>query len=193
MRMKIELVTEKDYEALFAFEMRNKSFFERNLPPRPEGYQQYQSFKKIMGTLLREQGAGEYFMYLVKDNEGNIVTRINLQIKADKGTKRADLGYRTDCLAQGKGMTSQALRLVLKEAFTRHALSEVTAGTASDNYASQRILIKNGFVKVGEEKAVMKVNGRMIDGISYVLMRDAYLKSKKEMDIFKSEHTGGFK
>jgi ribosomal-protein-alanine N-acetyltransferase len=172
--MKIEQVTEKDYETLYAFEMRNKAFFERNLPPRPEGYQQYQTFKEIMDDLLLEQSAGDYFMYLVKDDLGYIMTRINLQIDEDKGLKRADLGYRTDCKAQGKGVTSQAVQLVLEEAFTRHALSEVTAGTASDNLASQSVLIKNGFVKVSEVQAVMEVNGKVVDGFIYRLTRETY-------------------
>ncbi|WP_374700077.1 GNAT family N-acetyltransferase [Fusibacter sp. 3D3] len=34
---------------------------------------------------------------------------------------------------------------------------------------SQRVLEKNGFKQIGEEKKVMKVNGKWVDGFLYAI------------------------
>ncbi len=72
---------------------------------------------------------------------------------------------------QGKGYASQAIHLILKEAFEHYKVSEVIAGTSKKNIASQRVLEKNGFVKVGEEEKIMKVNGQWVDGILYATQK----------------------
>jgi len=169
--MKIERVTEQDYLKIYQFEKKNSFYFETVLPPRPKGYQHYDTFKKIMDDLMMEQSAGDYYMYLMKSDEDDIIGRINLQIIQENNMRRAELGYRTDFEQQGKGFTSEAVKFMLKEAFIRYDVVEVIAGTAKENIASQSVLEKNGFKMIGEEKAVMAVNGKPVDGIVYAIKK----------------------
>ncbi|EKE26418.1 MAG: GCN5-related N-acetyltransferase [uncultured bacterium (gcode 4)] len=111
-----------------------------------------------MDQLIFEQKSGVFYMYIIRDENDEFVGRINLQILETENSLKADLGYRVDFEKQGKGFANQAISLVLKEAFEKLKVSEVTAGTSRDNIASQRVLEKNGFQKIGEEKKVMKVN-----------------------------------
>lgn len=183
MPMKIQRVQESDFMDIYQFEMRNRAFFETVLPPRPTTYNVYESFEKLMNEFMFEQLTGDFIMYTVRDEEGYLAGRINLQVMFEKGTRRAELGYRVDCNYRGKGVMTGAVSAVLVEAFTKLGIAEVVAGTAVENIASQRVLEKNGFIKIGEEKDVMEVNGLSIDGILYAIKRDAFeLKSHKKQN-----------
>lgn len=172
MKIKIEAVSENIFQEIYKFEIKNKEFFESTLPPRPTGYQQYDTFTEIINELMKEQCDGEYYMYIIRDNNNDFVGRINLNIDHKSNEKVADLGYRIDYDKQGLGYTSQAIELVLNEAFYNLGINEVTAGTSTENYASQRVLEKNGFKKVGEEKKVMKINDKWVDGVLYSIKKN---------------------
>lgn len=167
MSVKIELVTEEDYQEIYQFEMRNKKFFETILPPRPAGYQRYDTFLVIMNNLLEEQSNGDYYMYIIRGENGEFIGRINLQMVISGNLKTAEIGYRMDFNKQGKGHAGHAVKLVLQEAFQKYGVSKVTAGTSIDNIGSQKVLEKNGFIKIGEEKKVLKINNEWVDGILY--------------------------
>lgn len=44
---------------------------------------------------------------------------------------------------------------------------EVCAGTAKNNDGSRKVLDRNGFVLVGEEKDFLMVNCTWVDGVNY--------------------------
>lgn len=61
---------------------------------------------------------------------------------------RYELGYGVAPTHEGRGITTQALALLL-EAARRDGRGVLTAETSIDNPASQRVLEKNGFVRSG--------------------------------------------
>ena len=168
MNIKIELVSKDTYEEIFDFERRNKSYFETILPPRPQGYCQYESFVNIMDKLLMEQNQGTYYMYIIRDEKNRFVGRVNLQICESENGKKADLGYRIDFNYQGLGYASQSVELILEKAFNELNVSAVTAGTAKDNFGSKKVLEKNGFKQIGQEENVFKINDQWVDGLLYL-------------------------
>ena len=48
MQVFLSLLSQVDAKQLFAFEIDNKEFFERFVPPRPDSYFRYGDFCKIM-------------------------------------------------------------------------------------------------------------------------------------------------
>lgn len=168
MNIRIELVSKDTYQEIFDFERKNKLYFETILPPRPEGYSQFESYIKIMDKLLLEQNQGEYYMYIIRDDKNRFVGRVNLQIYESENGKKADVGYRIDYDSQGLGIASQSVKLIVEIAFNELKVMEVTAGTAKDNIGSKKVLERNGFNIVGEEKNVFKINGKWVDGLLYL-------------------------
>ena len=83
-------------------------------------------------------------MHLIRDTQGVIVGRINLSV-LENNRKTAELGYRIGENVTNLGYASEAVKLVLEKAFTTYGLHRIIAGTATDNLASQRVLLKNGF------------------------------------------------
>lgn len=70
----------------------------------------------------------------------------------------AEVTYWIDKVCWGRGIATKALSLLLKEVDQR----PIFGRTAFDNIASQRVLEKNGFTKVGEEEGFANARGRKI-------------------------------
>lgn len=141
----LELLSEENSLDVYFFEKENREYFERNLPPRPANYFDLEGFKEITRELLREQENHDVYMYLIRDTQGVMVGRINLSV-LENNRKTAELGYRIGENVSNLGYASEAVKRVLEKAFTTYDLNRIIAGTATGNLASQRVLLKNGFI-----------------------------------------------
>jgi len=166
MTLRIELVNISDYRQIFDFEKDNRAFFESVLPPRAEDYYQYESFENIMDQLMTEQENGQFYMYLIRVSD-KLIGRINLQISDEDNVKKAEVGYRIGEGYQGKGYATEAVKLIINEASAQLSIKEMVAGTAKSNIGSRKVLENNGFIHIGEEKNVFKINDTWIDGLLY--------------------------
>ena len=142
--IRLELLSEENSTDVYSFEKENREYFERNLPPRPGNYFDPEGFKEITRELLTEQTNRDVYMHLIRDSQGAMVGRINLSV-LDGDRKTAELGYRIGENVSNLGYASEAVKLVLDKAFTTYGFNRIIAGTARDNLASQRVLLKNGF------------------------------------------------
>ena len=140
----LELLSEENSLDVYSFEKENREYFERNLPPRPANYFDSEGFKEITRELLREQENHDVYMHLIRDLQGMMVGRINLSVLGSD-RKTAELGYRIGENVTNLGYASEAVKLVLDKAFNTYGLNKIIAGTATDNLASKRVLLKNGF------------------------------------------------
>ena len=140
----LELLSKANSLDVYSFEKENREYFERNLPPRPANYFDSDGFKEITRELLTEQDNHDAYMHLIRDSHGVMVGRINLSVlESDRNT--AELGYRIGENVANLGYASEGVKLVLDKAFTTYGFNRIIAGTARDNLASQRVLLKNGF------------------------------------------------
>ena len=142
--IRLELLSEENSIDVYSFEKENREYFERNLPPRPGNYFDPEGFKEITRELLTEQTNRDVYMHLIRDSQGAMVGRINLSV-LENDQKTAELGYRIGENYTNLGYASEAVRLVLDKAFNNYGLNRIIAGTATDNLASKRVLLKNGF------------------------------------------------
>ncbi len=76
---------------------------------------------------------------------------------------RAEITYHTGKAFWGKGLATAALKLFL----TREAARPLFGRTAFDNIASQRVLEKCGFKKVGTDRGFANARGREIEEYIY--------------------------
>jgi len=151
-------LTQADLPALLDFERHNRAFFEQWVPPRPKWFfTDAARYTFHMETLLDEQKNGSFLMYVLEDNTGQILGRVNL---ATSPTPR--LGYRIAKAHAGKGLASAAVREICAIARQTHALSELTAQAARCNPGSQRVLTKNGFIKTNAPAHETTLNGQLV-------------------------------
>lgn len=168
----IKLLEKSDEEELFKFELENRAFFESKFLSRDSSYYNFNSFKSVVKELIEEQKKDLVYMYLITNENGEIVGRANLVSITRENFNKAELGYRIAENHQGKGYATSAVKLVLDEATSTHKLHRIEAGTSPDNIGSQIVLIKNGFQFTGRYNQYIYQNGKWIDGINFEKILD---------------------
>jgi len=163
MYIEIQLLSLEDEVALFKFERNNRQFFEKWVPGRGEEYFKFENFQNRYQELLKEQENGESFFYLIKDEVGKILGRINL-FDIDSIEKVAEVGFRVGSEYAKRGVASQALMLLLE----LHSDFTFKAKTTSNNLGSQKVLKKAGFKTVAVDEDSFEMNGQQVNFIYYI-------------------------
>ena len=159
---RISPLSEADRDELLAFETDNRAYFAWSVPDRGDAY--FTAFDERLEHLLVLQEAGTDLFFVVRDEAGAVVGRVNLM---DIENGSAELGYRIAETAAGRGHARAALRLILTEA-ARAGVQVVRAKTTADNVASQRVLECCGFHRVpGEPAQVEGHGGRLQEAVHY--------------------------
>ena len=130
--------------AVLAFERANRAWFAASVSDRGDDY--FQHFDEGFGVLLAERDAGHGAFYVLVDDDGSVLGRFNLEL-AEDGT--ATLGYRIARRVAGRGVDTSTVREVCALASSQYGVRLVRAATSHQNLASQRVLVKAGFVPGG--------------------------------------------
>lgn len=165
MNILIDKLNGKDAKDLYKFELENRTYFEEMVPTRGDDYYKPEIFKMRHEILLEEQAAGISYFYLIKDENGSILGRINL-VDVDGTHKIGHLGYRVGQLYTGKGVAKKALKLLL-ETVIELDIKQVKAKTTTNNIASQKVLEKNGFEYMETSDEEFEMNGQKLKFVNY--------------------------
>jgi ribosomal-protein-alanine N-acetyltransferase len=131
-------------QPLLTFELANRAYFATFISDRGDDY--FQQFTEQLDALLDEQASGFGAYYVLVADDGTVMGRFNLILDGD-GVAR--LGYRVAESVAGHGVATSAVRELCALAPERHGVRTVRAATSHGNVASQRVLLKNEFTKVG--------------------------------------------
>lgn len=165
MNILIEKLRATDEESLYKFELENRNFFEKMVPTRGDDYFKFEIFKRRHEEILDEQAEGVSYYYLIKDEKGSILGRINL-VNIDRFQKNGDLGYRVGQQHTGKGIAKRALKLLL-EILIDQEIKQVKAKTTTNNIASQKVLESNGFKLIRSSDEEFEMNGQQLKFVYY--------------------------
>ena len=163
----IEKLQITDAEDLYEFELENRKKFEEMVPTRGDDYYNPDFFKKRHAALLEEQVQGDSYFYLIKAKASAILGRINL-VDIDKFHQIGHLGYRVGQAHTGKGIATKALKLLLGTVIDQD-IKQIKAKTTTNNIASQKVLEKNGFVRIAADDEEFEMNGQTLKFVYYTL------------------------
>ncbi|WP_265455938.1 GNAT family N-acetyltransferase [Enterococcus sp. HY326] len=141
--MRLVPLTSEKFPELLEFEEENRNFFRQHIPDRGDDYFLPEEFQGRNEALLMEQANQQSFFYLIVNEAGQVIGRINLT-DCNWQQQSAELGYRIGEGSLGKGMATQAVDLISIEAQTL-GLKKILAYTTNNNLASQKVLTKSGF------------------------------------------------
>ena len=130
--------------AVLAFELANRAYFATFVSDRGDDF--YDQFTERHDALLAEQEAGICVFHVLVGENGTVLGRFNLYDLED-GT--AELGYRVAQQVAGRGVATAAVRELCQIAVARYGLRTLKAAATHDNVASQKVLVKAGFVPTG--------------------------------------------
>lgn len=108
-------------------------------------------------------------LVLAIDVNGEMIGAIGIH-KIEKNHK-AEIGYWLGEPFWGKGIMSNALKVVIKYAFKEYKLKRLYAGVMLPNIGSAKVLEKNGFVLEGIQKKNILKDGKYIDEKIYALVK----------------------
>lgn len=140
-----QLRASHEHEVL-RFELANRKYFAASISDRGDEF--FDQFTELHMERLAEQEAGTCSYYVLVDEDGSVLGRFNLvEIDIENGT--AEVGYRVAQRVSGRGVATGTLRELCHVASSELGLRILKAKTTDDNMASQRVLIKAGFLPVG--------------------------------------------
>jgi len=163
MDITITLLSLKDEAELFEFEKKNRQFFEMLVPGRGDDFYQFETFQIRHRNLLKEQEISESFFYLIKDERGNILGRVNL-FDINPTNRSAEIGFRVGLEYCSKGIASEALKLLLES----HSDLTLKAKTTINNLGSQKVLERAEFKVVAVDENSFEMNGQKLRFIHYI-------------------------
>lgn len=97
---------------------------------------------------------------VIADEAGNLVGTLNINSIIRGAFQSASIGYWVSQDRNGEGFASAAVAAAKRIASDQLGLHRLQAETLIDNEASQRVLIKNGFVQYGQAPEYLKIAGR---------------------------------
>lgn len=156
-----------DARELLDFELENREWFDRWVPPRPDGYFTFAGIRSAIEGLLVEQKRGECALFLVRDHEGRIAGRINLTGIDPEVRDTAELGYRVGAAFTGRGLATSATAEVLAFAADELGLKTVRAHAAESNLASNKVLSTLGFLQTDRISDLVELHGVKITLLMY--------------------------
>ncbi len=119
---------------------------------------------------MQAELAGESLNWAI-DVEGEAVGVVGLQFKTDVYRRTAVIGYWLGRDFWGRGLTSEAVRLIADHTLAELEIDRLEAEVFEWNVASARVLEKAGFdLESRRRKSILK-NGQLIDALIYVRFR----------------------
>ncbi|CAM3689536.1 N-acetyltransferase GCN5 [Flavobacterium saliperosum S13] len=122
---------------------------------------------EFMQGLLESSECINWAICLKEDNKliGNIG-----YFRMQPENHRAEIGYMLDTGFHGKGIMQEALTEIIKYGFETMKLHSIEAVTDPENYASWKLLEKNGFIREGHFKEDCFWQGKYLDSFVYSLL-----------------------
>ncbi|VXC73705.1 GNAT family N-acetyltransferase [Massilia sp. 9I] len=154
-------------DALLAFELESRAFFEATINARPASYYTREAVSLAVAQAMADTFADTGYQYLALDEAGQIVGRVNLSAVKRAHFHSAVLGYRIGQASCGKGYASEAVRQLLEIAFDKLRLKRIEADCRIDNLASKRVLERSGFVQFGHSRRSFEHGGVWYDRLHF--------------------------
>jgi ribosomal-protein-alanine N-acetyltransferase len=144
----------------------NREFLAALEPLRPEAFYTFEGQRRHIAQLTDRRTAGTAYPFVIVVT-GRPVGAINLSNVVRGAFQSANVGYWVAASHNGQGVATRALGLVCERAFGEIGLHRIEAGTLLDNYASQRVIEKNGFVRIGVAPRYLQIAGVWSDHILF--------------------------
>jgi [ribosomal protein S5]-alanine N-acetyltransferase len=145
----------------------NRKFLAPWEPLRGDAYFTEDFQRADIERALEQHNQGNALPSVILDHTGAVVGRITLNGIVRGALQSCSVGYWLSAAAGGRGLATAALRETKSVAFGELGLHRIQAETLLHNVASQRVLERNGFVRIGMAPTYLKIAGRWQDFLLY--------------------------
>jgi ribosomal-protein-alanine N-acetyltransferase len=127
----------------------------------------------VIGQALEAHSRGTTLPHVVLDDSGSIAGRITLSGIVHRAFHSCSVGYWVGQSHNGRGVATEALRDIRRLAFGHLQLHRIEAATLLHNAASQKVLARNGFARIGLAPDYLKIAGRWQDHALFQVLNPA--------------------
>ena len=144
--------------------------------PRHNGiyYTEYTQQNKIMDSMRLRSVQLEYYCGIYDIGSNTLIGQISLYAIKRLPFSSCFIGYALDEQSVGRGITSEAVQLMVQFAFEHLQINRVEAYVSPQNTASIRVLEKTGFLREGLLKELLYINGYWEDHYLYAITKAKY-------------------
>jgi [ribosomal protein S5]-alanine N-acetyltransferase len=148
----------EDADELASLYRANREFLAPNEPVRPPDFFTAEGQRQR----IQERAADGFHQFAILDGDG-LAGTINLFHIVREALQTGTIGYWVDHERNGQGLATGAVGEMLAYAFDELALHRIEAATLVDNLASQRVLEKNRFEKIGLARSFLRIDDEWRD------------------------------
>jgi ribosomal-protein-alanine N-acetyltransferase len=160
----IRLLGPADAEDMLQLQIQNRDFFQQFAMERDEKFYTLEGQRDRLERLVTyAMDDTDYYFGIFTNADNHLIGSINLFSLIRGSIQSAFVGYFLDEKQNGKGYTTEAVKLIVKFAFDELKLHRVEAGVMPHNLGSIRVLEKAGFEKEGLARKNVKINGKWED------------------------------
>jgi ribosomal-protein-alanine N-acetyltransferase len=171
------LVTMADVAELTDLALANREFLAPYSPTMPDLMVTHEGQSANVAEVLGRHAAGTMLPHVILDTDGTIAGRINLNNIIRGAAQTASVGYWVAEDRNGRGIATAAVASIVEDGFTRLSLHRVEGSTLLHNTASQRVLERNGFERIGMAPKYLRIAGEWQDHVLYQRINDAWTES----------------
>jgi len=166
------LLTPDDAPELSRLLLRNRAFLAPWEPVHPDDWFTPEGQRKAIQDVLARHAQGLALPHVVLDRDGAIAGAITLTGIARGAFLSASLGYWVSADRNGQGLATAAIAEMKEIAFGDLGLHRLEAGTLEHNTRSQRVLQRNGFVRIGLAPRYVRIAGRWQDHVLFQVLNE---------------------
>ncbi|MCU6433632.1 GNAT family N-acetyltransferase [Undibacterium sp. Jales W-56] len=164
----IKPATITDADVVLDFELQNRAYFEQWVHSRTDAFYDPAKVRASLQAAETEREQDKSYQYLIWTTasgigQAQLIGRINLTNIVRPHYNKAALGYRMAQHATGKGQASEAVKLIVQEAFGALQLWRIEALVRPSNMGSAKVLEKNGFTVFGRSRRSVELHGEWHD------------------------------
>jgi [ribosomal protein S5]-alanine N-acetyltransferase len=156
----------EDAEALASLYAAQREFLAPFDPVRPDGFYTVAGQRLELEQAVAHSHADLRHRFVIVA-DGRIVGTLGISNIVRGQFQSANLGYFVAEEVNRRGVATHAVGLAVERAFTALGLHRLEAGTLVDNVASQRVLEKNGFERIGLAPNYLRIAGDWRDHVLF--------------------------
>lgn len=138
-------------------------------PARPEEFYTEEWHKERLWSQVLENSTGRA-LYTVLESDGEIVGRLNLTDVVRGAFENGHVGYWLDARFTGRGLMTRAIEALAVHARDELGLHRLQAATLPHNEASQAVLTRVGFERIGFAPSYLRIAGEWQDHVMFQLI-----------------------
>ncbi len=171
MDLRLRRVVEDDAPALAALRRANRRFLAGVEPERDESFFTAAGQASMIEGLLLRAEAG-LVVPCVIEVDGELVGQASVNDVVRGAFQSAHLGYWLSEDRTGRGIGTATVAAAVFIAFDEMGLHRLQADTLLDNVASQKVLARNGFVRIGLAPRYLNIAGRWQDHVLHQVLAE---------------------